>query len=79
MIALARSPSLSTHTTIFKYCKTALNFSDHQHYLLSHYRYSFPPHLIYNMDETGVTTVQTPKHVVMHVEREETGGFSNIC
>lgn len=27
-------------------------------------RYKFPPNMIFNVDETGVTTVQTPKQVV---------------
>eukprot|EP00064_Thunnus_orientalis_P026252 superscaffoldBa00016011_g26746 len=34
-------------------------------------RYSFPPHMIYNMDKTGVTTVQTPKQIVREMGKKQ--------
>ncbi|XP_034077842.1 uncharacterized protein LOC117549854 [Gymnodraco acuticeps] len=40
-------------------------------------RYSFPPHMMYNMDETGVTTVQTPKQVVTEKGKKQVGSVTS--
>ncbi|KAL1279368.1 hypothetical protein QQF64_026041 [Cirrhinus molitorella] len=40
-------------------------------------RYKFPPHMIYNMDETGVTTVQTPRQVVTEKGKKQVGSVTS--
>ncbi|KAI4825723.1 hypothetical protein KUCAC02_021394 [Chaenocephalus aceratus] len=40
-------------------------------------RYSFPPHMMYNMDETGVTTVQTPKQVVTEKGKKQVSSVTS--
>ncbi|KAI3361679.1 hypothetical protein L3Q82_001945 [Scortum barcoo] len=40
-------------------------------------RYNFPPHKIYNMDETGVTTVQTPKQIVTEKGKKQVGSVTS--
>ncbi|KAI4819416.1 hypothetical protein KUCAC02_004663, partial [Chaenocephalus aceratus] len=37
----------------------------------------FPPHMMYNMDETGVTTVQTPKQVVTEKGKKQVGSVTS--
>ncbi|KAI4805722.1 hypothetical protein KUCAC02_010321 [Chaenocephalus aceratus] len=40
-------------------------------------RYSFPPHMMYTMDETGVTTVQTLKQVVTEKGKKQVGSVTS--
>ncbi|KAI4818898.1 hypothetical protein KUCAC02_004189 [Chaenocephalus aceratus] len=40
-------------------------------------RYRFPPHMMYNMDETGVTTVQTPKQIVTEKGKKQVGSVTS--
>ncbi|XP_051244566.1 uncharacterized protein LOC127356649 [Dicentrarchus labrax] len=39
-------------------------------------RYKFPPNRIYKMDETGVTTVQKPKHIVTQTGKKQVGAVT---
>lgn len=41
------------------------------------YRYAFPPNMIYNVDETGVTTVQNPKQVVAEKGKRQVGSITS--
>ncbi|XP_026019298.1 uncharacterized protein LOC113019676 [Astatotilapia calliptera] len=40
-------------------------------------RYKFPPNMIFNVDETGVTTVQTPKQVVAEKGKKQVGSITS--
>ena len=40
-------------------------------------RYKFPPQSIYNMDETGVTTVQRPDHIVAKKGKKQVGAITS--
>ncbi|XP_074490962.1 uncharacterized protein LOC141767499 [Sebastes fasciatus] len=40
-------------------------------------RHKFPPNMIYNVDETGVTTVQTPKQVVAEKGKKQVGAITS--
>ncbi|KAK0136737.1 Jerky -like [Merluccius polli] len=40
-------------------------------------RHSFPPHMMYNMDETGVTTVQTPTQIVTEKGKKQVGSVTS--
>ncbi|XP_057709153.1 zinc finger protein 40-like isoform X2 [Corythoichthys intestinalis] len=40
-------------------------------------RYKFSPHKIYSMDETGVTTVQTPKQIVTEKGKKQVGSVTS--
>ncbi|KAL2086177.1 hypothetical protein ACEWY4_017236 [Coilia grayii] len=40
-------------------------------------RYNLLPHRIYNMDETGVTTVQTPKQIVTEKGKKQVGSVTS--
>ena len=44
---------------------------------LSLFRYKFPLTMIYSMDETGVTTVQTPKQIVTQMEKKQVGSVTS--
>lgn len=41
------------------------------------YRFKFPPNRIHNVDETGVTTVQTPKQVVAEKGKKQVGAITS--
>lgn len=40
-------------------------------------RHKFPPNMIYNVDETGVTTVQSPKQVVAEKGKKQVGAITS--
>ncbi|XP_019212111.1 uncharacterized protein LOC109200988 [Oreochromis niloticus] len=40
-------------------------------------RYKFPPNMIFNVDKTGVTTVQTPKQVVAEKGKKQVGSITS--
>lgn len=40
-------------------------------------RHKFPPNMIYNVDEIGVTTVQTPKQVVAEKGKKQVGAITS--
>ena len=42
-----------------------------------YFRHNFEPGSIYNMDETGVTTVQTPRKVVTEMGRKQVGAITS--
>lgn len=40
-------------------------------------RYKFPPNMIYNVDKTGVTTVQKPQQVVTEKGKKQVGAATS--
>ena len=40
-------------------------------------RHNFAPHNIYNVDENGVTTVQTPDHIVARKGKKQVGALTS--
>ena len=43
-----------------------------------HRRYHFEPQSVYNVDETGLTTVQNPCKVVAHKEIKQIGSINRV-
>lgn len=41
------------------------------------YRHGFQPHKVYNVDETGLTTTQSPRHIITERGRKQVGGITS--
>ncbi|XP_030257908.1 tigger transposable element-derived protein 2-like isoform X2 [Sparus aurata] len=65
--SLARATAFNEHNVTLFFDKLASVIN----------RYKFPPNMIYNMDETGVTTVQEPKQIVTQMGKKVVGSVTS--